>query len=155
MGLKTNKGGLKYKRVTVKSVDLYAMNRPEWCPLHVIVKYLSLLPKGQTCTAFYLQPLKNFFANSWYLNRPAGINKLRNVVGELCKKAGLPGYYTNHSLRSTAATKMYQSDLDEQLIMEITSHHSLAVCSYKHTSQRQKKTGQQVYFLIIILGCLR
>ena len=46
LGLKTNKGGLKHKRVSVKSVDMYATDRPECCPLHVIVKYLSLLPKG-------------------------------------------------------------------------------------------------------------
>ena len=102
-------------------------DRPERCPLHVILWYLSLLLKTRTCQAFYLQPHKKFFGKAWFLNRPAGINKLWNVVGEMYKEAGLPGHYTNHSLHSTAAMKMYQNDLDEQLIMEITGHHSLAV----------------------------
>ena len=32
IGLKTNKGGIKHKKVTVKTVDLYATDRPERCP---------------------------------------------------------------------------------------------------------------------------
>ena len=98
------------------------------------------------CTAFYLQPCKKFFAKSWFLNRPAGVNRLRNVIGDMCKSAGLPGYYTNHSLRAGATTKMYQNDLDEQSIMEVTGHRSLAVCSYKCMSQRQKKLASNCIF---------
>ena len=74
IGLKTNKGGLKHKKIDVKTVDLYAIDQPERCPLCVILKYMSLLPKACTCTAFYLQPWKNFFGKAWYLNRPVGIN---------------------------------------------------------------------------------
>ena len=136
IGLKTNKGGLKHKKVDVKSVDMYASDRPDRCPLRVIMKYMSLLPKARTYTAFYLQPHKNYFGNSWYLNRPAGLNKLCNVVGSMCKNAGIPGYYTNHSLWSTTAIKLYEMELDEQLIIEITGHRSLAIRSYKHTSER-------------------
>ena len=33
IGLKTNKGGLKHKKVSVKTVDLYAMDRLDRCPL--------------------------------------------------------------------------------------------------------------------------
>ena len=69
----------------------------------------------------------------------------------MCKNAGLPRHYTDHSLWSTAATKMYQHDLDEQLIMEITGHRSLAVRSYKlqvHIAEA-KETGQQVYILLM------
>ena len=146
IGLKTNKGGMKHKKVEVKCVDLYASDRPERCPLRVILWYLSLLPKTRTCTAFYLQLRRKFFKQSWYLNRPAGINKLRNVVADMCCEAGLPGHYTNHSLCSGSVTKMYQLDLDEQLIMEVTGHRSLAVSSYKCTSQRQRKATSKCIF---------
>ena len=146
IGLKTNKGGIKHKKVDVKCVDLYATDWPERCPLRVILWYLSLLPKTHTCTAFYLQLRRKFFGQSWYLNRPAGINKLCNVVDDMCCEAGLPGHYTNHLLQSGSATKMYQHDLDEQLIMEVTGHRSLAVSSYKHTSQRQRKTMSRCIF---------
>ena len=146
IGTKTNKGGLKHKNIDAKTVVMYASDRPERCPLCMILKYMSLLPKTCTCQAFYLQPWKKFFEKSWYLNRPAGVNKLRNVVAHICHEAGLPGYYTNHSLCSTAATKMHQKDLDEQLIMEVMGHWSTAVHGYKRTSQRQKKMASKCIF---------
>ena len=125
IALKTNKGGIKHKKIVAKQVDMYAIDQPERCPLHVILWYLSLLPKGCTYSAFYLQPHKKFFGKAWYL----------------------PGHYTNHCLRSGAAMKMYQHDLDEQLIMEVIGHRSLAVRSYKRTSERQCKLASKCIFL--------
>ena len=147
IGMKTNKGGLKHKKVTVKTVDLYATDRLERFPLCVIIKYLCLVPKDLTCSAFYLQPRRKFFGKAWYLNWPAGINKLRKVVGQMTREAGLPGYYTNHSLCAETATKMYQSDINEQLIQEVTGHHSLAVRGYKRTSQKQRRVASHSFFL--------
>ena len=44
----------------------------------------------------------------------------------------------NHSLRATAATRLYQAGVDEQLVMEKTGHRSIeGVRSYKHTSEQQ------------------
>ena len=146
IGLKTKKGGIKQRQVDVKMVDLYAMQNPNQCPLQAIIKYLSLLPKARICKAFYLQPRKKYFGKAWYVNKPAGINKLRNAVRDMCHNAGLPGYYTNHSLRSTAATKLYRKGVDEQIIMEITGHQSLAVRSYKRTSDRQCKEASNCLF---------
>ena len=71
--------------------------------------------------------MKNFTPNKWFYNSPVGVNKLQNVVKSVCEKAGLQGFYMNHSLRSTAATRMYQSNVSEQVIQEITGHRSLAV----------------------------
>ena len=98
IGLKMNKGGLKHHKVNTKTMDLYGTENPDRCPLRAIVKYLSLLPKNRTCTAFYLQPWRKWFGKAWYMNRPAGVNTLQNAVREMCHNAGLPGYYTNHSL---------------------------------------------------------
>ncbi|XP_067664294.1 uncharacterized protein [Haliotis asinina] len=44
------------------------------------------------------------------------------------------GFYSNHSLRVTTTTRLYDSGLDEQLIVERTGHKSLAIRSYKRTS---------------------
>ena len=82
----------------------------------------------------------------WYLNKPVGANTLREVVKNLCEKAGLSGFYTNHSLHATSATRMYQSDIEEQVIQEITGHRSLAVRSYKHTSESQRKLASKAVF---------
>ena len=39
--------------------------------------------------------------------------------------AGYDGYYTNHSLRVSAATKLFAAGVDEQLIMSRTEHSSV------------------------------
>ena len=60
------------------------------------------------------------------------------MVKEMCSAAGIKGHKTNHSLRATAATKLFHAGIDEQLIMERTGHHSVdGVRSYKRTSQQQ------------------
>ena len=51
---------------------------------------------------------------------PVGYNKLASTVKRLCEQAGISGYRTNHSLRATAATRMYDMEIDEQLICEKT-----------------------------------
>ena len=55
----------------------------------------------------------------------------------MCKAAGISGYKTNHSLRATTATRLYQAGVEEQL--ERTGHRSLdGVRSYKRTSDEQR-----------------
>ena len=59
--------------------------------------------------------------------------------GRICKNAGIPWHKTNHSLRATTATRLYQSGVDEQLV-ERTGHRSLdGVRSYKRTSASQRE----------------
>ena len=58
----------------------------------------------------------------------------------MCKEAGIQGYKTNHSLRATAATRLYASGVDEQLVMERTGHCSTeGIRSYKRTSTEQQQ----------------
>ena len=148
IGLKTNKGGIKHRKLKPKEVDLYPIENPERYPVRVILMYLRKLPSDHTCCSFYLQPRKKFTEVSWYQNRPYGVNKLCDVIKETCKTAKLPGFYTNHSLRSTSATKMYRSNMDEQIITEITGHCSTAVRSYKRTSNGQHKLASNCLFQI-------
>ena len=73
----------------------------------------------------------------WYCDSPIGVHVLQQTVGKLCAMAGFKGYFTNHSLRATAATRLYSAGVDEQLITEKTGHRSSAVRSYKRTSDQQ------------------
>ena len=58
----------------------------------------------------------------------------------MCKLAGIHGHKTNHSLRATATSRLYQAGVDEQLVMEVTGHRSLeGVRSYKRTSDTQRE----------------
>lgn len=66
-----------------------------------------------------------------------GHNTLSKVVKTLCELGGIEGRKTNHSLRATCATRLYNKSIDEQLIMERTGHRSTkAVRAYKRTSEK-------------------
>ena len=52
---------------------------------------------------------------------PIGRNKLSKAVADICKECGIMGYKTNHSLRATAATRLYESGIDEQLVKGIVA----------------------------------
>ena len=53
-----------------------------------------------------------------------GHQKLSTIVADMVDRAGLQGKVTNHSLRATAASRLYESDVDEQLVVETTGHRS-------------------------------
>ena len=68
----------------------------------------------------------------------------------MCNEAGIEGFKTNHSLRATAATHLYSSGVDEQLVMERTVHRSVeGIRSYKRTSIQQQEAVSD------ILNCKR
>ena len=146
VGLKTNKGGLKHRKFEPKMVDVYPISNIERCPVRLLQKYLHMLPKNCNCKRLYLQPKKKYCANCWYLDAPVGENKLRSFVKHLTTKAGIPGFFTNHSLRASSCTRMYQSGVEEQVIQEVSGHRSLAVRSYKHTSDRQREIASNSIF---------
>ena len=95
--------------------------------------------------AFYLNPLKTPKAGCWYSNAPVGKNKLATAVATMCSECGILGYKTNHSLRATAATRLYASGIDEQLVMKRTGHRSIeGIRSYKRTSLHQKEAVSDI-----------
>ena len=44
---------------------------------------------------------------------PVGHTVLSNTVGQLCEVAGFKGHYTDHSLRATTATRLFEAGVDE------------------------------------------
>ncbi len=127
LGTKTNKGGLMHKKLKPEVTIYPDPENCECCPVRVIYKYHTLLPINRKCSALYLCPHRVFVEGVWYLDMPIGINKIRGFIKEITSTAGLDGYFMNHSLRLTAATQLYQGGMEEQVITEITGHHSLAV----------------------------
>ncbi len=133
---KTNQGGLKSKK-TPKRVKLYQHSDSDRCVVRRFEKYTGLLPKELKCSAFYKYELseKRQTGHTWFTDKPVGINVLRTTVKEMMSKARISGKFTNHSLRVSAATRMYQSGIDEQVIKERTGHSSDAVRKYKRTNE--------------------
>ncbi len=66
----------------------------------------------------------------------------------MCQNAGIAG-----STGSTAATRLYQAAVDEQLIMERTGHRSIeGVRSYKRTTAAQQQQQQKQQGLSDVLN---
>ena len=136
--LKTNKGGLRNMKKERKVVKIKPNTNPVRCPVRIIEKYLNLLPFGGTKPNLYLQSLQKPKPYCWYSTTPVGINMIRKVVGTLLKDVGLDGYFTNHSLRCTCATRLFQAGENVKLIKEVTGHISDVVSKYETTSDAQR-----------------
>ena len=95
---------------------------PARCFVRLFKLYLSVCPSDAPAGAFYLSPLKTLKTGCWFSISPIGKNKLSKAIANMCKECGIQGYKTNHSLRATAATRLYMSGIDEQLVMERTGH---------------------------------
>ena len=105
---KTHQGGLKHRKFGARVVEHHAIEeKAERCVVHVFKKYMTNRHKNSPCDVLYLKPKKSVKAedNVWYYKTAVGHNTLSSVVKKLCKKAGIPGYKTNHSLRATTATR--------------------------------------------------
>ena len=96
---------------------------------------MELCPAKRAEGCFYLQPLAKPKKNCWFANKPLG----HNMVKSMCQEAGIAGHKTNHSLRATTATRLFNAGVEDQLNMERTGHASVdGVRSYKHTSDEQR-----------------
>ena len=143
---KNHPGGLKHRKVEPKQVKHFANTQcPERCFVEMYKKYRLHRPKGEANDAFYLTPMPKPRSVVWYKNQPIEVHSLANTVKCLCEKGGICGYKTNHSLRVTTATRLYQSGADEQLIMERTGHRSTdGVRVYKRSSAEQQEANREM-----------
>ena len=57
---KTNRGGLKHRKVDLKVVDIYPISGSDRDPVKIIEKYISVLPKDRISNSFYLHSKKKF-----------------------------------------------------------------------------------------------
>ena len=140
-GSKNRPGGLKDRKISNKSVKLFAnVKNPSRCFVRMFQKYMSLRPSNAPKDVFYLKPLVSPQEHCWYSARPVGHNLLSDTVKRLCNQVGVSGHFTNHSLRRTCATRLFQSGIDEQQIMSVTGHRSIdAVRVYKEMPHDQEE----------------
>ena len=135
---KTNQGGLLHRDRIAKKITHYANEAcPERCLVRLFKLYMSKCPPDRPLNAFYLKPLKRPKGDIWYQKVPIGHNILAKMVSRMMKDANIPGHYTNHSLRSTATSRLFNAKVDEQLIMARTGHSSTkGVRSYKRANDQ-------------------
>ncbi len=132
---KSNQGGLATRKWQPKIVKALGNSDPSRNIVLVYDKYVSLLPHDLKCNTLYKYELPpgKVTAHTWYQDHPLGINAVSKVVNTLMTRAGIPGHFTNHSFRVTAATRMFNAGVEEQVVKERTGHKSDAVRAYKRT----------------------
>ena len=136
-----------HRNVGRKIVRAYEnLQQPNHCIVNLYQLNMSKRPHDLVTTDFYLRPLANYHNDNWYCCQPIGQNTLSKVISNLAKAAGLVSNYSNHLLLATAASRLYNANVDEQLITEVTGHHSNAVRSCKHTSNDQLKSVSNVLY---------
>ena len=142
---KTNDGGLKQMRKQHKVVWVHPnTENVSHCLVHLVDKYISLCPAYFKKPNFYLQSLQKTNPAQWYGEQAVGINSLKKVVKNLLGKANIDGYFTNHSLRCTGSTRLFQAGIDRKIVKEVTGHVSDAIDEYQITSDSQKETVSKV-----------
>ena len=142
---KNNQGGLSHRKVKPKTVTCYSnKTNPQRCLVRLFQIYVGHRP-AECNDALYLTPLRKHKGVIWYSKTPVGHKTLSKTVSHLCKDAGISGYKTNHSLYVTAATHLFHSGVDEQLITSHTGHRSIdGVRIYKKETTVQKRSVSDV-----------
>ena len=117
----------------------------ERCHVHLLDLYLQKLPNAALeLDTFYMRSLcaaPSDPQRPWFANCPVGRNTLASVVKDMCAEVGIAGRKTNHSLRTTGATELFQAHVPERLIQQRTGHRSMeALRVYERTTGEQHRT---------------
>ena len=143
-GSKNHSGGLKQLSVENKTVPCVAVpeNNPQ-CIVFLLDQYFRRLPKyAFEQDIFYLRPKSSVPASDsepWYECVAVGKNSLATMVKRMCLDAGIEEK-SNHSLRATGATSMFQANVSERVIQKVTGHRSLqALRCYERVSADQHR----------------
>ena len=145
---KTNDGGLNSLKKQRKVVWVFPNNdNIAQCPVRLVDKYVSLVPEVCPKTKklnFYMRSLEKPNPAQWYSEQVVGKHTLSKTVGRLLKEAKLDGFFTNHSLRHTGSTRLFQAGVDRKIVKEYTGHVSDAVDKYQITSEEQRETVSKI-----------
>ena len=110
--------------------------------------YLSKLPKvAFERDILYMRPKKSAPKCSetpWYDETAEGKNTLAQMTASMTEAAGIERK-TNHSLRATGASRLFQNEVPEKIIQRTTGHRSVETLrSYEHISNEQHRHVSKV-----------
>ena len=106
-------GTYKQLHIPGKKVPVYSCpHAGERCHVHLVKLYLEKLSKDAfESDNFYVRPLEKCSPSGpWFGAVPVRKHTLFKMVKNMCDTAGIVGNKTNHSLRATSATEMYNSE---------------------------------------------
>ena len=110
-----------------KCVHSYAQPDSDRCIVKLLDEYFKHLPSD--ASVLYLRPLAKFGTppnpKPCFSKQRVGISTLKNFVPEISQASGCGVKYTNHSLRATAITCMFNAGMPEKVIADNSGHKSL------------------------------
>lgn len=145
---KNRHGGLAQLHVKNKVVPVIAV--PEAglrCHVRILDEYLRRLPEeAMEKDNFYVQPRSVSGDDSiWFTANPIGKNTLAKIVKEMCEEGNIKGRKTNHSLRATGVSDLFQAGVPEKLIQERSGHMSIdGLRQYQRTTLGQEEAVSKV-----------
>ena len=83
-------------------------------------------------------------SSQWYSDQVVGRNTISKVVRNLMEKAGINGFFTNHSARRTGGTRLFRAGVQCKLVKEMTGHTSDAIDQYQLISDAQRQIMSKV-----------
>ena len=115
------------------------------CHVKILDLNLSKLPAGFFREAFYYKPLSSTPSfGPWYSKQVIGHNTLATMTKVMTTEAGLP-VRTDHALRATSATRLFQAGVPEHVIQGRTGHKTLqALRQYREPSELQQMAACKV-----------
>lgn len=142
---KNRSGGLQDFKVPNKSETNYASGG-DCCHVYLLDLYLSKLPVDAFLeNILYMRPLAAIPARAdmpWYVRNRLGQNSCSKMITVICEEAGISGKKTNHSLRHTAATILFEKGVPEKIIQGVTGHRSTTgLRTYECVSVKQKQAA--------------
>jgi len=92
----------------------------------------------------------------WYIAQPRGKHYLNNMIKSMCQEANMDDHFTNHSLRASGASSLFQSEVPEKIIQGFTGHRSLNVLrQYEQVGTTQKQVANNCLLVQCIVFPLK
>ena len=106
------------------------------CYYYILSFYWQKIPSHYDGDCFYLRPCPDVPKDTdkpWFLCQPIGRNTLDGMVSKMGKTVGM----TNHSLRITGTTRLFNAHVPEKIVQERSGHLSLeSLHCYERTSPK-------------------
>ena len=144
---KTNDRGIGHFKKEQKIIWVHPSENELGCPVRIVDKYMSLIPpvtKKSKKDNFYLHSLEKPTPAQWYGEQVVGKHTLTKVVGEMLKDVKPGVFHSNHNLRWSGTTRLFQAGIDRKIVKEYTGHVSDAVDKYQIMSAAQKERLSEI-----------
>ena len=108
-------------------------------------KASNSFPRSKTCPKFYLHSKAKLTLITGFSKLPYCNQKVGNTTKDICATVHLNGKFTDYSLPTTSARRIFDQDVNEHIIKSISSHKSECVRTYKFTSNSIRKHASNVF----------